>query len=89
MGFERKLIRDAKFKQAKLDKTKGRRGALNRERQSADQCGLARRNDLLPELQVRQMPIEPRCTEAPKVSPPSDFQLLRPGCAAVSVKRRV
>ena len=58
MGFERKLIRDAKFKQARLDKTKGRRGALNRERQIADQCGLARRNDLLPELQVRQMPIE-------------------------------
>lgn len=57
MGIERKLTRSASLQKAKLAKTKGRREALDRERRIADAGGGARRNDLLPALEIRQVPL--------------------------------
>ena len=52
-----KGLKEEKFKQAKLAKTKSRREGLARERRIADRKGYSGRNDLLPELTVRECPI--------------------------------
>jgi DNA modification methylase len=53
-----KSVREGSLKKAKLAKTKGRRERLARERRMADLAGNARRNDLLPDLAVREYEIE-------------------------------
>ena len=58
MSVERRLNRDGKFKKAKLDKTSRRREHLAAERDQADPGSNARKNDLLPELEIRQVPID-------------------------------
>lgn len=57
MGVERKLNRDQSFKKQKLDKTRRRREGFDHERRLADQRERSGRNDLLPTLQIRNIPI--------------------------------
>lgn len=57
MSLERRLGRDKKFKNQKLEKTRRRRKKLDGGRRQTELGDLGRRNDLLPELRVRQVPI--------------------------------
>lgn len=57
MSYERRLSRDKKFKSQKLDKTKKRRKAQEGKRRQAELGSGVRRNDLLPELQLRNVEI--------------------------------
>ncbi|MXO73057.1 DNA modification methylase [Alteraurantiacibacter buctensis] len=52
-----KALQEGRLKKAKLDKTKARRERLAGERRLAEAAGRARRNDLLPDLQISQIPI--------------------------------
>jgi DNA modification methylase len=57
MGIERKIGRDHNLKAQKLEKTRARRQQLDAQRRIADRAGGARRNDLLPELQIREVSV--------------------------------
>jgi len=50
-------MKDAKLKQAKLDKTKARRTALARDRRVMNVAGQERRNDLLPNLTMANVQV--------------------------------
>lgn len=52
-----KALQEGRLKKAKLDKTKGRRDRLAGQRRLAEAAGHPRRNDLLPDLQISQVPI--------------------------------
>ena len=55
MGTKRRLERDQTFKNQKLAKSGQRRRKLEGEREISEQVGSNQRNDLLPELQLRQV----------------------------------
>lgn len=57
MGIERRISRDSDLKVQKLEKTKARRQKLDAQRRLAEQASGNRRNDLLPSLAIRQVPI--------------------------------
>lgn len=57
MGIERRISRDKDLKAQKLEKTRARRQKLDAQRRLADRAGNIRRNDLLPNLEIRQVPI--------------------------------
>lgn len=57
MGIERRISRDKDFKAQKLEKTRARRQRLDGQRRIADRAGGTRRNDLLPDLEIRPVPI--------------------------------
>jgi len=77
MGIERMLNRDDKFKRQKLEKTKRRRKAQEAQRRQADLAACTRRNDLLPELEVRQVPICELCLSPHRTRRTSPEQLER------------
>lgn len=52
-----KTLQEGRLKKAKLDKTKGRRERLAGQRRLAEAAGRVRRNDLLPDLQISQIPL--------------------------------
>jgi DNA modification methylase len=53
MGIEKRISRDTDFKAQKLEKTKARRQTLDAQRRLADRVGGKRRNDPLPDLEIR------------------------------------
>lgn len=57
MGIERRISRDNNLKAQKLEKTKARRQKLDAQRRLAERASGNRRNDLLPSLAIRQVPI--------------------------------
>ncbi len=57
MGVERRISRDKDLKAQKLEKTRARRQRLDAQRRIADQAGGAHKNDLLPELQIREVSV--------------------------------
>lgn len=53
----RKELKQSSLKKSKLEKTRGRRKALAREREKAQRRGGSRRNDLSPELEIKYLAI--------------------------------
>lgn len=53
----KKVLKEGAFKAQKLGKTGQRRRALEAQRRRADTCAGLRRNDLLPQLEVRQVDV--------------------------------